>query len=78
MRTLGSGSLSSAVSRGPRLSLPSRHNVMQSRHWGCEAWQGGRSHLISEGCSTEVEINTQGEAWLKLLGRAARTTLPIP
>ena len=38
---------------------------------------GGRSYLISEGYSTEVEIITQAEAWL-LLGRAAHTTLPIP
>ena len=37
----------------------------------------GRSYLISEGYSTEVEIITQAEAWL-LLGRAAHTTLPIP
>ena len=39
--------------------------------------KGGRSYLISEGYSTEVEIITQAEAWL-LLGRAAHTTLPIP
>jgi hypothetical protein len=38
---------------------------------------GGRSYLISEGYSTEVEIITQAEAWL-LLGRAAHTALPIP
>ena len=37
----------------------------------------GRSYLIVEGYSTEVEIITQAEAWL-LLGRAAHTTLPIP
>ena len=32
-------------------------------------FSAGRSHLISEGYSTEVEIITQAEAWL-LLGRA--------
>ena len=37
----------------------------------------GRSYLIVEGYSTEVEIITQAEAWL-LLGRAAHTALPIP
>ena len=42
-------------------------------NWG----EWGRSYLISEGYSTEVEIITQAEAWL-LLGRAAHTTLPIP
>ena len=41
------------------------------------ACAGGRSYLIAEGYSTEVEIITQAEAWL-LLGRAAHTTLPIP
>ena len=38
---------------------------------------GGRSYLIVEGHSSEVEIITQADAW-RLLGRAAHTTLPIP
>ena len=45
----------------------------------CAKLIGGRPYSISEGYSTEVEIVTQAYAWIKhLLGRAARTTLPIP
>ena len=38
---------------------------------------GGRSYLIVEGYSAEVEIITQAEAWL-FWGRMAHTALPIP
>ena len=37
----------------------------------------GRSSLIAEGHSAEVEIIMQAGAWL-LFGRAAHTALPIP
>ena len=49
-----------------------------------EEFPGSRRDVLNaerdggfEGYSTEMEIITQAGAWL-LLGRAARTTLPIP